>query len=165
MGEPLLHENLENMALAGRVSFILRKLMSDRSIATTELSKETNIPYPTLAQLLQGRSVHPKINNLIAIAKYFDVTIDQLIGEQTLSSVTQIEQSLTSDTSDSPIWDHNFFSNSCDLFNKLIKEKKVKSISSEVALKIIKEIYIFSLERKIKKPDKQFAEWIVNQYF
>jgi len=165
MSEPLLHENFENMALAGRVSFILKKLMSDRSITTTELSKETNIPYPTLAQLLQGRSVYPKINNLVAIAKYFDVTVDQLIGEQTLSSVTQIEQNLNSDSSDSPIWHSDFFSDSCNLFNKLIKDKKVNSISCELALKIIKEIYIFSLERKIKKPDKQFAEWIVNQYF
>ena len=121
MSEPLLHENLENMALAGRVSFILKKLMYDRSITTTELSKETNIPYPTLAQLLQGRSVYPKINNLVAIAKYFDVTVDQLIGEQTLSSVTQIEQKLNSDSSDSPIWHYDFFGDSCDLFNKLIR--------------------------------------------
>lgn len=165
MNQQLFHESLENMALAARVSFIVKKLMSDRSIAPTELSKETNIPYPTLTQIIQGRNAYPKINNLIALAKYFSITIDQILGEQPLSSVTKIEENLKSDYSNSPIWHYDFFNDSCALFNKLIKEKEINSINTELALKIIKEIYFFSLERKIKSPDKQFARWIINQYF
>ena len=62
-------------------------------------------------------------------------------------------------------WDEKFFTDSMAIFSNLLKEKNIPSVSTEKALKIIKEVYLFSIQRKEKKPDKQFAEWIVNQYF
>ena len=165
MGSVLPQENLDNMALANRVSYILKKLMENRSITTNNLSIATNIPYPTLAQLLQGRNTYPKINNLLTLAKHFDISVDQLIGERTLSSASINNEKLSTAHSASQAWRPDFFISSCNLFNKFIKEKNIASVSAELALKIIKEIYYFSLERKIKKPDKQFADWIINQYF
>lgn len=153
-----------DMSLSDRVSYTIKKLMAERGVTTYELSQNINIPYPTLAQLLQGRNASPKIQNLVLIARYFKVTVDQIIGETVVQTPSKDSKNDLNSKTITP-WDEKFFTDSMAIFSNLLKEKNIPSVSTEKALKIIKEIYLFSIQRKEKKPDKQFAEWIVNQYF
>lgn len=153
-----------DMSLSEKASYTIKKLMADRSVTIHELSQNINIPYPTLAQLLQGRNASPKIQNLVLIARYFKVTVDQLIGETIIQTPSKNSNN-DLDSKEMTPWNEKFFIDSMTIFKNLLKEKDIPSISTEKALKIIREIYLFSIQRKEKKPDKQFAEWIVNQYF
>jgi transcriptional regulator with XRE-family HTH domain len=70
----------------------LKKLMEKRKISRYRLSKETGIPYTTLTQILKGRTKDPQISALEAIADYFNVTVDYLIGESISSIVENVSQ-------------------------------------------------------------------------
>ncbi len=59
---------------------VLNYLMDSRNITAAKLSKETNIPPPTISKLLSGVTEDPKISTIATIANFFSVTIDQLMG-------------------------------------------------------------------------------------
>ena len=58
----------------------LNELMESRNITAAKLSKGTNIPPPTISKLLSGVTEDPKISTIAIIAKFFSVSIDQLMG-------------------------------------------------------------------------------------
>ncbi len=66
------------------ISDILRKLMDEVNITEAELARSTNTPQPTLHRILSGATRSPRGKSLSKIAKYFSITINQLIGEDPL---------------------------------------------------------------------------------
>lgn len=57
----------------------LRLLVDSRGITAKDLSRDANIPDATIYRYLHGDRV-PKIDNIIAIAKFFEVSVDWLLG-------------------------------------------------------------------------------------
>ena len=57
----------------------LRFLIDSRGTTVKDLSLDANIPNPTIYRYIHGNRV-PKIDNVIAIAKYFGVSVDWLLG-------------------------------------------------------------------------------------
>ena len=57
----------------------LRKLLDDRGITITALSKELKISRQAVSQYTDG-SAQPNIEKLRAIASFFDVSADYLVG-------------------------------------------------------------------------------------
>jgi len=56
------------------------KLLSEKGITSYQVSKDKGIPTATLSDWKNGRSV-PKLDKLIKIANYFDVTLEEFIKE------------------------------------------------------------------------------------
>lgn len=54
------------------------KLLKDKNISLNRLSLETGIPYTCLHDYKTGRS-KPKIDKLIILAKYFGVSLENLL--------------------------------------------------------------------------------------
>ena len=139
-----------NTPLADRVSYTIQKLLQNSGLSISDLSKATNIPYSTLVQLVQGRNTSPKITSLIIIAKHFNISVDQLIGEKTISAIsTNIDNNISQNIHPSTPWNSDFFIASSNLFSYLIKAKKVSSVSTDKAIKIIKETFS-PLEKNLK---------------
>lgn len=65
------------------VSF-MKSLMSDTDINEAELARKTNVPQATINRILLGITRDPRISTMSAIADVFGVTIDQLIGKESL---------------------------------------------------------------------------------
>lgn len=63
------------------LSNILRSLMSELTITVTQLARETGVGQPVIHRISTGETKDPKASSLSAIAKYFNVTISQLIGD------------------------------------------------------------------------------------
>ena len=66
----------------------LKKLLLERDMKPVELSREVNLPPTTIHRLLTGKSTRPYQSSLEPIADFFDVTIDQLLGESPLEKQT-----------------------------------------------------------------------------
>lgn len=62
------------------IGTIIRKLMLEVGIKEAELARQTQLPQTTINRLLLGETNDPRANTLKPIAKFFCVTIDQLLG-------------------------------------------------------------------------------------
>lgn len=67
-----------------KLGCILKKLLFDHDIKPADLSREINLPPPTIHRLITGKSGRPHQSSLEPIASYFSITIDQLLGEEPL---------------------------------------------------------------------------------
>lgn len=59
----------------------LRALMSARGIGTTQLSRQSNIPMPTLARLLSGKVTNPQVETLQKLASALSSSVGEILGE------------------------------------------------------------------------------------
>jgi SOS-response transcriptional repressor LexA len=65
---------------------VLKKLMGQKKINAAHLSEVTGISQPTLHRLLTGSSPDPRLSSIIPLAKFFNLTIGQLLGDEPLFS-------------------------------------------------------------------------------
>tara|TARA_R110000868_G_scaffold158036_3_gene385812 strand:- start:68448 stop:69068 length:621 start_codon:yes stop_codon:yes gene_type:complete len=66
------------------LSETLRKLLFNRNMKATDLAREIHVPQPTVHRLVTGKSKRPYATSLEPIAEYFDITVDQLVGDEPL---------------------------------------------------------------------------------
>lgn len=62
----------------------LELLMQLHDIKEMELARQSKVPQPTINRLLKGATPDPRLSSLIPLAKYFKVTLGQLVGEEPL---------------------------------------------------------------------------------
>ena len=74
----------------------LKKLLFDRNMKPVDLARELDLPQPTIHRIVSGKSTRPYKSSLEPIAQYFNVSVDQLLGEepapQDLSTLTSSSQ-------------------------------------------------------------------------
>ena len=63
---------------------VLKKLLREKHMSPAQLSRETGLGKPTIHRLVTGKSTRPYPQSLEPIASYFDITVDQLLGEESL---------------------------------------------------------------------------------
>jgi transcriptional regulator with XRE-family HTH domain len=69
------------------ISENLKTLLTlDGNLSTSELARKTNIPQPTLHRIIEGKTKNPRKEALHALAKFFSISVPQLIGTIPLSS-------------------------------------------------------------------------------
>lgn len=67
------------------ISTILKKLMDECSIIEAELARQTGLPQTTVNRLLLSENHDPRANTLIPIARFFSITIGQLLGQEPIN--------------------------------------------------------------------------------
>lgn len=82
----LLGEALRMVACSG-LNERLSGLMKDRAVSLTMLHRGTGVPLPTLKRLQSDPAANPTIGILLPVARFFGVTVDQLVGEAALVRV------------------------------------------------------------------------------
>lgn len=75
---------MQNKGLANTVTFLL----NDFNISETEVCRQTKLPRATIYRLKEGL-VDPRLSTLKALADFFKIGLDQLIGEKKISSSNQ----------------------------------------------------------------------------
>lgn len=68
------------------ISDNLGELMAQNGVSSTDLAKLTGIPKANISRLLSDPNCNPTILTLLPIAKYFEVSVSQLIGDDVFSS-------------------------------------------------------------------------------
>lgn len=61
----------------------IKNLMAEDFISESELARQTDLPQTTINRLLLGITIDPRANTLIPIARYFGVTVDYILGQDT----------------------------------------------------------------------------------
>lgn len=80
------NDNGKNKA---NLKMVLKQLMSCIGLSANALAKTLNLPTPTIQRLLTGEVLDPRTSTLMTIADYFGISIDQLLGRETLISKFQ----------------------------------------------------------------------------
>ena len=72
---------------------VLTSLISDSGLSELELSRRMQIPAASLNKLKSGRVQDPQSSTLIAIANYFNISVDQLLGNAPINqhSIKQVD--------------------------------------------------------------------------
>ena len=81
----------------------LKALINSReNLNEAKLSRELNIPQPTLHRLVHGTTTNPTVSTLLPIATYFNISLDQLLGQSPLC-LNQDQHSKRSSKTEVPI--------------------------------------------------------------
>jgi len=80
------------------INGILSLLISKARMTEAELAREINIPRATINRLTSGKTPDPRASTLNAIAAYFNISVEQLIGKKPLLDNSQEVISSTSET-------------------------------------------------------------------
>jgi transcriptional regulator with XRE-family HTH domain len=64
----------------------LKYLMDELAIGANELSERAGIKLPALYKIISGETGNPSVYTITPIARFFNVSIEQLIGDQPLPS-------------------------------------------------------------------------------
>ncbi len=67
-----------------KISETLSHLIKRHNLNTLELSRRTGIGQPVIYRIMSGETDNPKIATVCALADYFKITVNQLIGETPL---------------------------------------------------------------------------------
>lgn len=62
----------------------LEHLLKINGLSISELARETNIPQPTLYHIISGHTENPRNNVLAKLAKFFNISVEQLKGNESL---------------------------------------------------------------------------------
>jgi len=68
----------------------LQKLLKDFNVSQTELSRKTGVPQPTINRFLNGKTKSPNYLITRKLAGFFDVSVDYLHGNGTISDRPRI---------------------------------------------------------------------------
>ena len=76
-----------------KISDILRRLLYQKNMKVIDLARATNVPQPTLQRIVTGGfSRKPQLASLEPLAKYFSITIDQLLGKEPIQWLEQTQE-------------------------------------------------------------------------
>lgn len=67
------------------LSSVLSQLMSEKGIKSAELARKTGVGQPVIYRLMTGITDNPQMLTLIPIANFFNISLDQLIGLESLT--------------------------------------------------------------------------------
>ena len=70
---------------AAPINKILKLLLAESGIIEAELARQTGLPQTTINRLLLGETFDPRTTTLIPIAKFFGITVGQLVGEEPIN--------------------------------------------------------------------------------
>ena len=62
----------------------IRQLMACAKMSEADLCRGVNLPQTTVNRLLSGHTTDPRINTLVAIAQFFEISLEQLLGFEAL---------------------------------------------------------------------------------
>lgn len=63
-----------------KLSTNLKELIQKHGITVSELARQSKLHQPVVHRLTHGKTINPRIDTLVPIADYFDITLDELVG-------------------------------------------------------------------------------------
>lgn len=102
----------------------LNKLLFERKLRPMDLARELDIPQPTIHRIVAGKSTRPHAYTLEPIAKYFDLSVEQLVGDVPLTKEAAEEKKPVTDVRFFPLLDWQT-ANNLDFGQPITVEKTV----------------------------------------
>jgi transcriptional regulator with XRE-family HTH domain len=71
--------------MTSKLAHNLKKLLETHQISPSQLADKCALDRPRLSRLMAGKTINPQVDTLRPIAEFFNITIEQLIGDLSLS--------------------------------------------------------------------------------
>jgi SOS-response transcriptional repressor LexA len=81
------HRQMLHNSAMGNLKDNLTTLMEEAHINVSELARKVGIGQPVLHRIMAGETTNPNVNTLSPIAKFFSISISELIGDSPISSL------------------------------------------------------------------------------
>jgi transcriptional regulator with XRE-family HTH domain len=88
---------------------LLALIEAHNNISESELARKTGVPQPTINRLLSGVTPDPRVSTVRDLARFFEVRIEQLLGDEDLPDCVQVKKIISNDKPRSlPLiaWEH-----------------------------------------------------------
>lgn len=82
----------KNMEGIATLQNTLATLLKEHNMSESQLGKALSMPRATINRIASGKTPDPRVSTLNSIAKYFNITVNQLLGEQELSYSCKTQQ-------------------------------------------------------------------------
>jgi len=137
---------------------ILSKLIDSTGMELSDFCRKVNIGYSTVYSMMNGVNVSPRVLTLLPIAKFFDISLEQLMGVEELNKERKTKSIKIEPNKKNTVWESKLFTQCTSLVNKVLAKRDGK-IGVDQYLEIVKEVYIYTVTKKLTKPDANFVEW------
>lgn len=113
------------------LSTILRRLMFEQHIKTTELARQIGLPQATVHRIVSGASPRPHLTSLKPLADFFSVSIEQLKGQEPIESLLGATGGISPNVNMVPMipWEQ-----ASNWQNMLKDQAKLRSILTDISI-------------------------------
>ena len=134
----------------------IKQRLEKNNLSIRGLEKKAGLSQNAVLNILAGRSKNPRTKVLSAIASIFGCSINDLLGEdsESLSSSSEHKKPYP--------WNLNLYIQTCQVVDDYINKNNLM-IPTEKIIKIVWEIYTFSLSQNPSTIDPKFCEWFFNR--
>lgn len=154
-----------NAAAVGKLGQKIKEKISEVGISVHALEKKAGLKQSAVQNILYGKSQKPSLHIMQAIAQALNCSVLELLEEETEINPSPGEYSSPPKTplrGNNEIWNSDLYVDVISMVNVLSKKMSL-SLSKEKMLNCAEEVYAYSLKNNKNKPDKHFAEWLVEK--
>lgn len=146
----------------GVISQTIKDKISEAGISVHAFEKKAGLKQSAVQNILYGKSKKPSLHIMQAIAQALDCTVLELMGGKNVTAPLSKEHqpSLAAEST----WNIDLYIETLKTINILAKKKRL-FLSKNNMLDCADEIYEYSLKNKKNKPDKHFADWLIDKNF
>jgi transcriptional regulator with XRE-family HTH domain len=138
----------------------IKNRINSMNINVRALERKAGLNIGTVNNILHGTSTNPTAETLIALAKAFECTIDDLLNIENNKNMNESANNFESFQSFQ--WNSSLFLSIVVELNKQIKNKHLY-INSGKVLSIINEIYLYSLKKNKDTVEESLVEWLLEK--
>jgi transcriptional regulator with XRE-family HTH domain len=142
---------------AGMMSQKIKNRISEAGISVHALEKKAGLKQSSIQNIIYGKSKKPSFHIMQSIAQALNCTVTELLEEEN-EFAEKKEFSL--DTTQT--WNIDLYIDVLSIINMLSKQKNI-FLSKEKMFDCAEEVYEYTLRNKKSKPDKSFAEWLIEK--
>lgn len=141
----------------------LLEKMREKNLSIAALERKAGLKVHAIRNFTLGRSKKPNIENLQAVVKVLECSIEELFNNQKEEIKSEnIFLLYTEEEKTILVENMSLFKNIVELISKIYSSKNYVP-SVEQVLFPIKEIYIFCAKNQYNVPDENFAEWMITK--
>ncbi len=159
----------KNLRMYTKLQSNIKDKLAAKNISVSELERRAGLKQSAIHNILHGRSKNPSIDTIRGIAQELNCSIEELIGEESISNLQQISKSHDLDLLGSdPVevqedthWNAELFISAIQVINSIIERNNLKLPRKQI-LASVDEVYKYSIGIS-EDIDKRFAEWIIQK--
>ena len=163
---PHIHKIIKRKHMTA-ISRHIKEKMVEKGLSAHALEKLAGLKLSAVQNIIYGRSKNPSVNILIPIAQALGCTVSDLLEEDREIAAAPKEEATakavaTATPSHNTLWNADLYIATFQIINALSKEKKI-TLSKDKMFSSVDETYAYSLKNKKNRPDKHFAEWLLEK--
>ncbi|WP_440994655.1 helix-turn-helix domain-containing protein [Cysteiniphilum litorale] len=143
--------------------FVLTKLIASTGLDLPSFCKKIDIKYTTIYQIINGGNTNPRMSTLLAILRFFNIRLEQLIGEEPLHENIVTSNIKIEKNDKNAVWQSDLYLDCIKKTSKVLK-KFEGELTINHFLDVANEAYHYAISKKLDEADSNFIEWFYHHH-